>query len=47
MAAGIPKEKAAEYVEMYAEMLTNGESIDELTYRRIVKELKTCIQVMQ
>lgn len=40
MAGSVPKEKAAELIELYGDMLESGRSINELDYRRGVRELE-------
>ncbi|MET6609177.1 hypothetical protein WH010_00170 [Klebsiella michiganensis] len=40
MAAGIPKEKSVELIEMYGDMLKAGVSIDEMSYWRSLRELE-------
>lgn len=40
MAAGVPQEKATQYLELYGNMLLEGIAIDEFSYRRGVRELE-------
>ncbi|ELY0891346.1 hypothetical protein L9Y56_005263 [Klebsiella pneumoniae] len=40
MAAGIPKEKSVEYIEMFAEMLSTGATLDDISYRRFLREIE-------
>ncbi|NMP26839.1 hypothetical protein GW590_08180 [Rahnella sp. SAP-1] len=39
MAAGIPQEKAEEYIAQFSAKLVNGESVDHFTYKRVSTEL--------
>lgn len=42
MAAGIPQEKAVEFLKLFGEMLKTGDSIsDEVSYRRFLRDLET------
>ncbi|HEN4722027.1 TPA: hypothetical protein U5341_000877 [Yersinia enterocolitica] len=48
MAAGIPKEKAVEFIKMFGDMLRVGIPIDEMTYRRSLRDLekdRTCSSI--
>ncbi|WP_368300942.1 hypothetical protein [Kluyvera sichuanensis] len=40
MAAGVPQEKATQFLELYGNMLLEGIAIDEFSYRRGVRELE-------
>ncbi|QMG40717.1 hypothetical protein HVY60_09045 [Citrobacter freundii] len=40
MATGVPQEKATQLLELYGNMLLEGMSIDEFSYRRGVRELE-------
>ncbi|WP_439291723.1 MULTISPECIES: hypothetical protein [Rahnella] len=41
MAAGIPQEKAEEYIAEFSAKLRNGESVDRFTYKKVSEELGT------
>lgn len=40
MAGCVPKEKAGELIELYGDMLEAGTPINELEYRRAVRDLE-------
>lgn len=40
MAAGVPQEKATQFLELYGNMLLEGIAIDEFSYKRGVRELE-------
>ncbi len=40
MAAGVPQEKATQFIELYGNMLLEGIAIDEFSYKRGVRELE-------
>lgn len=39
MAAGIPKEKSVEYIEMFGDMLKTGATLNEMSYHRFLREI--------
>lgn len=41
MAAGIPKEKSVEYIEVFGDMLKTGATLNELSYHRFLREITT------